>query len=352
MDALPADERQRRRRRRLRTIPRAYGVCAALWLTAPVLLPLIIVVDLVRRRRFAATRVFLFGIVYFTVECALLPGLLVSWLRLRRDGDALMAITARQQRRFAGTLMAAIERLFSLQLVVRGDEKVAGGPVIVLVRHASIIDTLLPTTYLTTRHGMLLRFVLKRELVEDPCIDIAGHRLKNHFVRRGVDDNGADLDAIRVLASDLGPSDGVLLYPEGTRFTLAKQARAREALAGRSDGATDRTNNALALQAVLPPKPGGTLAALSGAPTADVVVVAHTGLEGFALVSDIWRGGMIGATVEVEVWRIPRATIPTDPEAQRDWLLSVWSDVDRWVLDHRQPRPTTTTTTTAGSSQG
>jgi len=336
MDALPAAERQRRRRRRLRTVPRTYAVCAALWIVAPVLLPLIVVMDLFRRRRFAATRVTLFGMVYFTVECALLPGLLVSWLRFRRDSDKLMAVTARQQRRFAGTLMAAIERLFSLRLVVRGDDVVAGGPVIVLVRHASIIDTLLPTTYLTTRHGMLLRFVLKRELIEDPCIDIAGHRLQNHFVRRGADDNSADLDAIRALASDLGPTDGVLLYPEGTRFTLAKQASAREALAGRSDGSA-RMSTALALQTVLPPRPGGTLAALSGAPTADVVVVAHTGLEGFALVSDIWRGGMIGNTVEVEVWRIPRATIPTDAEAQRDWLLSVWSDVDRWVLAHRHP---------------
>ena len=330
----------------MRTIARTGAVCAALWLTAPLLLPVVGVIDLFRRRRFAATRVLLFGIVYFTVECALLPALLLSWLRLRHDDDALTLVTARLQRRFAGTLMAAVQRLFSLRLVLHGDDVVAGGPVIVLVRHASIIDTLLPTTYLTTRHNMLMRFVLKRELVEDPCIDIAGHRLKNHFVRRGVDDNGADLDAIVALASDLGPRDGVLLYPEGTRFTASKQAQARAALAGRTD---PRSLQALALQTVLPPKPGGTLAALAGAPSADVVVMAHTGLEGFALVKDIWRGGMIGNTVEVGVWRIPRASIPTDADGQRNWLMSLWTDVDAWVLAHRHPRPGSAPTTTTTS---
>ena len=44
-----------------------------------------------------------------------------------------------------------------------------------------------------------------------------------------------------------------------------------------------------AMTNVLAPRPGGFLAALDAAPDADVVLVAHTGLDHLLTVGDIWR---------------------------------------------------------------
>ncbi|HRE89632.1 MAG TPA: 1-acyl-sn-glycerol-3-phosphate acyltransferase, partial [Myxococcota bacterium] len=85
--------------------------------------------------------------------------------------------------------------------------------------HTSLVDTLLPTTYLTARRGLKLRWVLKRELLVDPCLDVAGSRLPNAFVARDGSDTEKALAQVRALATDLPADEGVLIYPEGTRFT-------------------------------------------------------------------------------------------------------------------------------------
>ena len=60
-------------------------------------------------------------------------------------------------------------------------------PILVVSRHASLIDTLLPGRYVTQPFGIRLRYVLKSELLVDPALDIAGNRLPNVFVDRGGD---------------------------------------------------------------------------------------------------------------------------------------------------------------------
>ena len=85
------------------------------------------------------------------------------------------------------------------------------------------------------------------------------------------------------------------------------------------------------LQNVLPPRPGGTLALLEATAPADVVVLAHHGLDGFAQLRDIWAGGMVNTTVQVEFWRIPRHDLPTERTEQIDWLYDAWTRVDAWI---------------------
>ena len=63
-----------------------------------------------------------------------------------------------------------------------------------------------------------LRYVLKRELLWDPCLDLVGNRLPNAFVRRGVGDPG-EIARVAALARGLERDEGVVLFPEGTRFT-------------------------------------------------------------------------------------------------------------------------------------
>ncbi|GEM_PF-4370576 len=64
---------------------------------------------------------------------------------------------------------------------------------------------------------------------------------------------------------------------------------------------------------------------------ADVVVLTHQGLEGFAHLRDIWAGGMVGATIRVEFWRIPRAEIPAHRPDQVGWLYDLWDRIDNWI---------------------
>ena len=123
-----------------------------------------------------------------------------------------------------------------LRIEVMGGEEVAPGPVIVLIRHASIVDNLLPAKLIARRHGIRLRYVLKRELLADPCLDIAGRRLPNYFVRRGTGE-AQELERVRALAHGLGTDEGVLIYPRGP-------ASRRSAVPERSPASPNATHGA------------------------------------------------------------------------------------------------------------
>jgi 1-acyl-sn-glycerol-3-phosphate acyltransferase len=319
--------------RRLRTIPPL--VLGLLLVTA--LLPALIVVglliDAVRRIGLGvpptAVRLVLFLWVYLAAEVAGLAALAALWIasaggrRRAWLGDA----TWRLQQRWAGALFGAARVLFSLRLEVSGDDAVAPGPVIVLIRHASIVDTLLPANLVARPHGIRLRYVLKRELLADPCLDVAGRRLPNYFVRRGTGE-AQEVDRVRRLARGLGARDGVVIYPEGTRFTVERRARA---IARIRAGATPLAARAERLRHLLPPRLGGVGALLDGAPGADVVVIAHHGLDGLRLVSDIWRGGLVGLVLQVRMTRVPRSAVPEGDAARAEWLYDIWQDVDDWL---------------------
>ena len=68
-------------------------------------------------------------------------------------------------------------------------------------------------------------------------MDLVGQRLPNVFVRRGSGRPAREAALVASLAEGLGPRDGVVIYPEGTRFTPAKRARALARLAEQNDPA-------------------------------------------------------------------------------------------------------------------
>jgi hypothetical protein len=137
-------------------------------------------------------------------------------------------------------------------------------------------------------------------------------------VGRASDDSQREIARVQALARDLSPRDGVLIYPEGTRFSEGKRARVLERLA--REGDLKALEYARSLHSLLPPRPGGALALLEAAPHADVVVRAHTGFEGAATLAQIWRGDLLHQTIRVRFQRIPRASIPTGRDAQAQWL--------------------------------
>ncbi len=307
---------------------------------APLLLPAIAVADstrwLVRRRHWMGVRLYLFGVVYLSAEVGGLIALGAAWLGagLGRSRRSLLDRTFAIQQAWAATLLAAVQRIFGMEFEVAGGETIAPGPILLLARHTSIVDNLLPANLVSAPNDIRLRYVLKRELLSDPCLDVAGNRLPNYFVERGSGDTEGELRAIGELGAGLEAHDGVLIYPEGTRFTKEKQVRALEKL---SQGDPAILARAQRLRYLLPPRLGGTLALLEATSPADVVVLTHHGLDGFAHLRDIWAGAMVNTTVQVEFWRIPRSTLPTESPDQVAWLYQVWERIDAWIDEKNQP---------------
>jgi hypothetical protein len=64
---------------------------------------------------------------------------------------------------------------------------------------------------------------------------------------------------------------------------------------------------------------------------ADVVFCVHSGFDGIRSFQDFFWGGLIDRTIEVEFWRVPAESIPSDRNAQARWLYDQWSRVDEWV---------------------
>jgi len=322
--------------RRLVTIP---GFIAAwlLWLGAtPLWLPLAAIVDLARRSRGLALRSGILVAFYLSWE---LLGVAISaalwvWRGVARiDSERWTDLHFRLEAWWGTGLFRAVVMLFGLRLEVEGDADLGRGPYLLLLRHASTGDTLLSSALVSRPHDLRLRYVLKRELLWDPCLDIVGRRLPNVFLDRLSDDPEREIRRLRGLAADLGRRDGVLIYPEGTRFSESKKQR----VLGRFSQAGDAKmlEYARSLTCTLPPRPGGTLALLEAAPEADVVVCAHTGFESAASLANIWKGSLVHQVIRVQFRRIARTDMPLGREARADWLFEEWRRVDAWVASHR-----------------
>ena len=325
-------------KRRLVTVPVTLTAAVVVTALLPVLAVVAAAVDIVRfvitRKPFVAIRMLAFGWAYLATEVWALISLGIAWViagvgpgRSRR----LLQSAFRLQERWARMLLWAFRRIFSVGLEVEGADVLAPGPIIVMMRHASIADTLLPNVLVTSATGIRLRYILKKELLVDPALDIAGNRLENVFVDRS-GDTSAEVDRIRTLGTGLGEFDGMLIYPEGTRFTPAKQAKALESLSKRK---SDLAERARGLRHVLPPRIGGPLGLLDL--ETDIVIAAHVGLDGFAEVKDIWDGKVIGGTLRVTFWRVASDDLPSGRSERVSWLMSQWERVDAWIDAQRRP---------------
>ncbi len=323
-------------RRRLITIP-GYAIGWALWLAAaPIWLPVTILVDLVRQSRGVALRSAVAITVYLSCEIMgiVASGGLWVWRSISHvDAERWTDIHFRLEAWWGTTLFQAAVRLFGLHVEVEGNADLGRGPYLLLLRHASTVDTLLASALVSRAHGLRLRYVLKQELLWDPCLDIVGHRVPNVFVDRFSDESSQEIRRVQALARDLGPRDGILIYPEGTRFSETKRQRVLERFNQKGD--EKMLEYARSLELVLPPRPGGTLGLLEAAPGADVVVCAHTGFEGAASLAELWKGALVDQVIRVQFRRIPRDEIPTGRDARVAWLQDEWRRVGAWVDSHQ-----------------
>lgn len=325
-------------KRRLLTVP-GYLLAWLAWLaTAPLWLPIAAGVDLLRRSRGVALRSAAMVSVYLSCEAIgiVLSGGLWLWRGVRRPSDEQWTdLHFRLETWWGTTLFRAAVRSFGLRVEIDDQADLADGPYLLLPRHASTGDTLIASALVSRPYGTRLRYVLKRELLWDPCLDIVGNRLPNVFLDRFSEDSAREIARIQEIARDLGARDGVLIYPEGTRFSEPKRLRVLERLRERGDD--DLVGYAESLRAVLPPRPGGTLGLLEAAPDADVVFCAHTGFEAAASLAEIWRGDLLNQVIRVRFRRVARARVPTERAAREAWLRNEWRGIDAWVMQNRAP---------------
>lgn len=321
-------------KRRAVTIP---GVIlgALLWLALlPVLGTITLLVDLVRRKRFATTRFLLFAGVYLWSATVPLVCLFISWVICGTwagaKWDRIFNHAAWLQRHWARALYRGGEACFSVTTDVEAVNfpSDARGPFLVFARHTSVADTMLPLVVIRHDRDLPLRYVIKRELLVEPAIDVAGQRIPNAFVRRSGNDLSKEVDQVRKLAKNLKVGEGVLIYPEGTRFSRKKHAERLGSIRERDPARYDRVRS---YRRLLPMRLGGPIAMLEERPDADVLFFAHTGFEAVSSFERMINGALVGMNVKVQLRRVPAADIPKDPAARAIWLDQEWAKMDQWV---------------------
>jgi len=212
-----------------------------------------------------------------------------------------------------------------------------GRPLLILSRHAGPGDSFLVVHALVNWYLREPRIVLKDTLQWDPAIDVVLNRLPNRFIRPNRDKRGRNHDPaerqIGELARNLDENDAFVIFPEGGNFTEHRRKRAIERL--RRRGLVEEADRAEQLQHVMAPKPGGVLAALTSAEDADVVFVAHTGVEQMVTVLDVWRELPMDTAIEMRWWLVPAADVPKGREARVDWLFDWWKQIDDWIAERR-----------------
>jgi 1-acyl-sn-glycerol-3-phosphate acyltransferase len=311
-------------------------------LLLPVLVVVAAIISVFLPGRWRAVRLLAFGLLYLGIQVVGQVAAAALWVR-SGFGRGLHARSVRAAhytvlRVLLDVLVRMAQRLFALRLVTDGeswsplDDGVPGSTnaMVVLSRHAGPGDSLLLVHTLMNRdHLRRPRILLKDLLQWDPLIDVYLNRLPNHFVASGAGAGAGAVEAIGDLARDLGEEDALLIFPEGANFTPRRRFRAIERLRGR--GLLHAARRADAMRNLLPPRPAGVGAALRAAPHADVVFVAHTGLEHLDSVRDVWRYLPMDKTLHLRWWFVPAAEVPRDDPQLTEWLHDWWATIDDWI---------------------
>lgn len=316
-------------RRRLISIPGVVLAAVALVALLPLWLVLAALADAVRLRfRFPTVRLLAFALGWTWLEAVGVVSAAWLWSTGRsRDTARHYAL----QRWWARNLMAWLRITTGIRVEARGLDAFTPGPTVLLCRHASLADSLVSAWVLTDLVGATPRYVLKRELLADPCLDVVGNRLANYFLDRTASDSLAELDALRALSAGMDPTDVAVIFPEGTRASPQKRIRALQKIGERDP---DRAQLLAQLQHLIPPRPAGAQALLEGCPEADVVVAWHTGFDGLDTFGGILRHlARPSRPVVFSAERIPRADVPSG-DAFTAWIDQHWLRMDAFVDEH------------------
>ena len=299
----------------------------------PVALPVLYLVDVVTGRpRGKRSRVWmLLGATIWFEYLGLFGGAAI-WLRYlggRINPDGWMAANYRLEFWWCRSHMRNLQLFAGVRVTLLDDEPLRGPRSIVISRHSSHIDAIVPLTVLEMADRTPC-YTLKQDLQWAPAMDLVGHRTRNVWIDRTPQPGSPMMAEIEELAADM-PADGsAVIFPEGTFRTQERHDRAIERLRGTRPELADRADR---LRHVLPPRPAGTLALLRGAPDADIVILANVGTEGRSEIADIVATIDEPHPITVMATRYARAEVPAGDDEFTEWLVDRWLEMDDWIHD-------------------
>ena len=188
-------------------------------------------------------------------------------------------------------------------------------------RHCGPGDTLLVAWLLGIHYRLQLRIVLKAVLRCEPVLDFAGDLGCLCFL--GHRARSTPRKQIHDLAALLARRRGAAAVPGGRELHLEAVANCDSSGSARRGGSAKRAvpgDRRIRCH----PRAGGTAAALSGAPSAAVLVLAHTGFSPDGRARAWWRLPMHRRLL-VRTVLVPAAERPP-PDQMSPWLEQTWSE--------------------------
>jgi 1-acyl-sn-glycerol-3-phosphate acyltransferase len=339
--------------RRVVLAPAVVLLAVVLFLLAPLWLLIALALTSLVPGRFRLPRVLWLGFVYLMWDALLLIAMFVLWIASGFGYAVRKPPFERAHYRLGAWALKVLFWFFGgvlrLRIVMRGsdsadaaaardafDELFAPGtPLIVASRHAGPGDSFIVVHTLLNEVARHPRIVLKDTMQWDPAIDVLLNRIPTRFITptgfTGKGHGGGQQveEKLRELATGLGPHDAFVIFPEGGNMTPQRRRSRIDRL--RAAGRTALADRAERMAHVMPPQPGGMHVALDAAPDADVVFIAHTGLDRLDTLRDLWRELPMDKRITMRAWRIPRADIPDDRDAQSEWLFDWFERIDAWI---------------------
>ena len=207
------------------------------------------------------------------------------------------------------------------------------GPMIIISQHRSFFDACIPSVLVGKAKGTLvLRHVLKSELLLSPSLDLFGHRLPNYFVKRKSSNRDQEIGAVRSLGIGLD-GDACVIFPEGTFYSQRRFASSLFEIEKTDNERFLRVQN---LRHILPIRPGGILALLDATADTDLVVIGHSGFERFSSFRDIFRNVPFTSPIKITLKRIAHTEIPGNDRDRVRFLDEQWQSIDLWNEEIRQ----------------
>lgn len=322
--------------RRLVLAPLVLVLALAFVAVSPVLLLVAFVADVFLPGSWRTLRVTAFLVAYAALEAIGLLAMFALWIAcgfgLALRTPKVVAWHYAFMRWWLGVANRAARGLFHLRVVIEDPPVPRPGPVLVFCRHAGPGNSMLLIGTILIGYRRFPRIVMLAKLQWDPLADLMFNRVPNRFIRHDPRQREAQVRAIGELASDLGDRDAFVLFPEGKDFTPRVRMRAIEYL--RSKGLGAAAERADRMTHVLPPRHGGVMAAITAAPDADVVLVAHAVLEDVGTFKQLWSRVPHTHAIVARYWRIPPSEVPREEDALIGWLYDWWERIDAWIADH------------------
>jgi 1-acyl-sn-glycerol-3-phosphate acyltransferase len=237
--------------------------------------------------------------------------------------------THRVQRVWADYLFRSTKYILGIKFHVESGYEFGDRKIILAARHTSVGDTFMPLVFASIPYQKKLGFVMKKELEWDPAIDFAVSHLDHIFITRGSVDSDAEIAQVGKLAKS-AELDGVVIFPEGTRFTQKKWAHIKNSM--EKNGRQELAEWMDANPNVLPPRPGGLIALLENNDEADVVFLAHRGFENARTFRDILNGTFAGSAIHIKYWGIKFEDVPIDDSERRKWIMENWEIVNDFTV--------------------